>query len=390
MVVRHSGAVVADVRFLHASNGARIALTTEGSGPAMLVVPPWTTHLHEQAALSGHRLFYECLAHHHTVVLYDRWGTGLSDRDRNDFTLEADLRVLRDVADHLKLRRFALLGASQGGGTAATFAHREPRRVSHLILYGTSETGIHSRPTWAALRELMLADWPFAVQAVASVLARGGQPGDAEAFERLLTAAATAEMTVALQDAALEQDISVALQELCVPTLVLHRRRDPAVSVQAAVKLAGRIPGARLELLDDEPHVHSLGNVATLAARITAFTGGSGRTPSAQLTARGRGARPGGLRVHQRGGGGTYGAERPDGRAPPAQRLRQARGSWSGGRGGHPLGAAASAASPHIGARPASSDAQHRVRTAGGAFPPSRAGRLDCVLSPMRGRPRRP
>lgn len=286
MLLRHSGGVVADVRFLRASNGARIALTIEGSGPAMLVVPPWTTHLHEQAALSGHRLFYECLARHHTVVLYDRWGTGLSDRDRHDFSLEADLQVLRDIADHLRLRRFALLGASQGGGAAATFAHREPRRVSHLILYGTSETGIHSRTTWAALRELMLADWPFAVQAMAAVLARGGQPGDAKAFERLLKAAATAEMTVALQDAALEQDVSVSLQELCVPTLVLHRRRDAAVSVDAAVSLAGRIPGARLELLDDEPHVHSLGNVATLAARITAFTGGSHRTPSAQLTAR--------------------------------------------------------------------------------------------------------
>ena len=50
--------------------------------------------------------------------------------------------------------------------------------------------------------------------------------------------------------------------------------------------LAGRIPGARLELLDDEPHVHALGNVAALAARVTAFTAGSGRVPSAQLSAR--------------------------------------------------------------------------------------------------------
>lgn len=278
--------MVAPVRFLRATNGARIAFTTQGSGPALLVVPPWTTHLHEQAALSGHRLFHECLSRHHTVVLYDRWGTGLSDRERTDFSLDADLQVLGDVADHLRLRRFALLGPSQGGAAAATFAYREPRRVSHLVLYGTSATGLDSRPTWEALRELMLADWPFAVQAVAAVLARGGQPGDVVAFERLLHAAATAEMTVALQDAALEQDATAAMAALRVPTLVLHRRRDAAVSVEHAVALAGRIPGARLELLDDEPHVHALGNVAALAARITAFTAGSGRTPSAQLSAR--------------------------------------------------------------------------------------------------------
>lgn len=276
--------MVADVRFLRASNGARIAYTTEGSGPALVVVPPWTTHLHEQAALSGHRLLNECLARRHTVVTYDRWGTGLSDRDRTDLSLDADLQVLRDVADSLRLRRFALLGPSQAGGTAVAFASREPKRVSHLVLYGVSAAGLHAPTTWAALRELMLADWPFAVQAVAAVLARGGQPGDQEAFERLLHAAATPEMTVALQDEALRLDVSADLADLRVPTLVLHRRHDAAVSVDSAVSLAGRIPGARLELLDDEPHVHYLGKVAALAARITAFTAGAGR--SAQLSAR--------------------------------------------------------------------------------------------------------
>lgn len=278
--------VVAAVRFLRTTSGARIAFTTEGSGPALISVPPWTTHLHEQAALSGHRLFHECLSRHHTVVLYDRWGTGLSDRDRTDFSLEADLQVLHELAEHLRLRRFALLGPSQAGGAAVAFARREPRMVSHLVLYGVSADGLHARSTWVALRQLMLADWPFAVQAVAAVLARGGQPGDVAALERLLHAAATAETTVALQDAALEHDMSAGLDGLRVPTLVLHRRRDAAVSVEHAVTLAGRIPGARLELLDDEPHVHYLGKVAALAARITAFTAGGGRVASAQLSAR--------------------------------------------------------------------------------------------------------
>ena len=285
-LLRHSEAVVADVRFLRASNGGRIAFTTEGSGPALIVVPAWTTHLHEQAALSGYRLLMECLSRHHTVVLYDRWGTGLSDRDRDDFSLEADLRVLQDLAEHLRLRRFALLGPSQAGGAAVTFAHRQPKLVSHLVLYGMSAQGIHSPPTWAALRQLMLADWTFAVQAVAAVLARGGQPGDQQAFERLLHVAATAEMTVALQDEALRQDVSAALDGVRVPTLVLHRRGDAAVSVDHAVSLASRIPNARLELLDDEPHVHYLGKVAALATRITTFTGGGGRVASAQLSRR--------------------------------------------------------------------------------------------------------
>lgn len=275
-----------EVGFLRATNGARIAFTSQGSGPPLLVVPPWTTHLHAQAALSGYRTFHQCLSRSHTVVLYDRWGTGLSDRDRTDFSIEADLQVLQDVADHLRLRRFALLGPSQGGPVAVSYAYREPRRVSHLVLYGVSSSGVDSQPTWAALRELMLADWPFAVRGLAAVLAGGGEPGDVAAFERLLHEAATPEMTVALQDAAFARDVTGALDGLRVPTLVLHRQGDAMVAADHASSLAGRIPGARLELLEDEPHVHYLGKVADLAARITAFTSGAGRTPSAQLSAR--------------------------------------------------------------------------------------------------------
>lgn len=275
-----------EVRFLRSTTGARIAWTSEGTGPPLLVVPPWTTHLQAQRALSGYRVLHETLSRHHTVVLYDRWGTGLSDRDRTDFSIDADVQVLRDVADHLRLRRFALLGPSQGGATAATFAHAEPRRVSHLVLYGMSESGMHSQPTWAALRELILTDWAFAARAVAAALAEGGEPDDVAVFEAMLLEAATPATTVALQDAAVRHDLSDVVAGLRVPTLVLHRRRDALVSVQHAIDLAGRIPGARLELLDDDAHVHYLGNVEALAERITAFTSGRGRGSSAQLSAR--------------------------------------------------------------------------------------------------------
>jgi len=79
----------------------------------------------------------ERLAEHHTVVRYDMYGCGLSDRERSDFSLEADLRSLEAVVDQLKLRRFALLGALWGGPSAIAYAAKYPRRVSQLILYGT-------------------------------------------------------------------------------------------------------------------------------------------------------------------------------------------------------------------------------------------------------------
>ncbi|CAN5291779.1 hypothetical protein BH24ACT9_BH24ACT9_09610 [soil metagenome] len=235
------------------------------------------------------------------MVLYDRWGTGLSDRRRADFSAAAVVQVLVNLVDQLRLRRFALFGPSHGGPIAAGFAGRFPRRVSHLILYGARSSGLTGGPTWTALRELMLVNWPVAVRSIAAVATKGGDPGDVDAFAELLQAAATPEMTVALQDAAGQHDAYSDLGRLGLPTLVLHRRGDSLVSAEAASRIAGAIPGARLELLAGEAHVHTVGDAGTLAGRILAFTAGSGSHSSAQLSsvraARGLGASHAKLRV---------------------------------------------------------------------------------------------
>lgn len=278
--------MVGGVRFLWSSVGARIAYTTLGSGPPLIVVPPWVTHLDALTALSGYRRFHETLGRDHTVVLYDRWGTGLSDRARSDFSLEGEVQVLLDLAAHLRFRRFAVLGPSHGGPVAVAVAHCQPRRVSHLILYGTGARTLIDAKAWLALRALILAHWPAATRAIAALATPGCESGDTEAFAALMRASATPEMTVALQDAADAYDVTDMLDRISTPTLVLNRWGDPFVSPEAARRLAGRIPGAVLDLVDGEAHVHLVGDVAVLAERITAFTRGAHRRASAQLSAR--------------------------------------------------------------------------------------------------------
>ena len=277
---------VRGVRFVESQVGARIAYTTVGSGPPLVVVPAWVTSLEAVTALSGYRRFHDALSRHHTVVLYDRWGTGLSDRDRNDFSLEAEVQVFSDLVDHLRLRRFAVLGASHGGPPAVAVASALARRVSHLILYAAAGRALVDGRAWAALRDLIVADWPLAARSIAAVATAGGEPGDAEVFAGLMQAFVGAGMAVALQDAALGHDMSERLAAIRAPTLVLNRRGDPLVSAEAARRLAGQIPAASLELLEGETHVHLVGDVEALAERITAFTAGAGGAPSAQLSAR--------------------------------------------------------------------------------------------------------
>jgi DNA-binding CsgD family transcriptional regulator len=158
--------------------------------------------------------------------------------------------------------------------------------VSHLVLYGSRASALTSGHTWAALRELILANWPVAARSIAAVATRGSDPGDVDAFTDLLIMAAAPETTVALQDAAIRDELTDLLSKVAVPTLVLHRRDDKLVSANEAVQLAARIPGARLELVDGSAHIHTAGDAAALAVRICAFTSGGHRSPSAQLSSR--------------------------------------------------------------------------------------------------------
>jgi pimeloyl-ACP methyl ester carboxylesterase len=278
--------VATDVRFFDATGGGKIAYAAEGSGPPLVLLPPWATHLIAEETLSGHGPFIGALASEHTVVRYDRWGTGLSSRKRDDFSISADLAVLTGLVEHLKLRRLALVGPSHGAPLAVLFAHRYPRLVSHLVLYGSRASSLTSGDTWTALRLLMLANWPVAARSISAVATRGSDPRDVDAFAELLTVSASPQTLVALQDAAIHDDMASLLGQLRVPTLVLHRRADALVSSGDAVELAAQIPGGRLELVDGSAHAHSTGDSIVLAERIRAFTAGGYRTSTAQVTAR--------------------------------------------------------------------------------------------------------
>jgi DNA-binding CsgD family transcriptional regulator len=84
----------------------------------------------------------------------------------------------------------------------------------------------------------------------------------------------------------MSHDFNDLLHHVHVPTLVLQRRGDPFVSVDDARWLASHIPHATLDIIDGDAHVHTVGDSAALAERITAFTGGGTRRASAQLSSR--------------------------------------------------------------------------------------------------------
>jgi pimeloyl-ACP methyl ester carboxylesterase/DNA-binding CsgD family transcriptional regulator len=235
------------VRFVGSPAG-RVAYSVTGSGPPLVYLLGWVSHLGLMAENPQHRLFVEALAREHTVIRYDKIGCGLSDRDRSDFTLESELAVLEALIGHLGLERFALFGSCEGGQVAAAYAAAHPGAVSSLIIYGSCARGRDLAPATVrqSVQASVEAHWGLGSRMLADMWLPGAPAELTGAFAHLQRAAATADMASSLLDMFYRFDVAGLLPAIRVPTLVAHRRDSRAVRFELGRELAALIPGAQL------------------------------------------------------------------------------------------------------------------------------------------------
>lgn len=130
-----------EMRYCRSLDGVRIACATTGRGRPLVKAANWLTHLRHDAGSLVWRHWVHDLSRRYRLVRYDERGCGKSDWDAPDVTFDDWVRDLETVVDAIGLERFPLLGISQGGAVAATYAARHPERVSHLVLYGAFPLG---------------------------------------------------------------------------------------------------------------------------------------------------------------------------------------------------------------------------------------------------------
>jgi pimeloyl-ACP methyl ester carboxylesterase len=126
------------------SGDVNIAYQVAGDGPFDLVhVPPFVSNLELQWEDPAERRYFERLASFCRLIMFDKRGTGLSDRVAVA-TLEERMDDLRAVMDDVGSQRAAVFGSSEGGAMSILFAATYPQRVSALVLYGA-----YARIAWA-------------------------------------------------------------------------------------------------------------------------------------------------------------------------------------------------------------------------------------------------
>ena len=264
-----------DVHYARSGDVA-IAYQVVGDGPVDLVFVPFFGNVRwawEQPRLAR---FFGQLASWSRLILFDKRGTGLSDRPRT-LTLEAQMDDVRAVLDAVGSERAALLGAIQGSQLCALFAATYPERTRALVLYHP-HAGPDDLPA-VALRspEEARERWgtrAYADEIVDKILPSLAHDEDlrrwfADYHRFAASPGAAAEFHRMLGDT----DITDVLPTIRVPTLVAHRARWR----DAAIRVAALIPGATVvQLAGDDSPIWAGEHVAP---EIERFLAGSDQAP---------------------------------------------------------------------------------------------------------------
>ena len=264
------------------STGARIAYQTLGAGPPDVVfVPGFVSQLDlawEEPFLAR---FLRGLAAFGRLIWFDKVGTGLSDA-RRATAPEDQLADVGAVMDAAGSQRAALFGVAFGAAPCIHFAQRHPERVSALVLWAAHARLLRSAdhsPGWsderfASVLEQVATGWSRGDVVEAMNPSVAGDERFRSWFERYCRAGASPAMARSLFETCAEMDLVPLLDELHVPTLLLHRAEDGWLTVDGSRYLAEHIDGARLVELPGMDHWPWIGESDAVLIEIEAFLTG--------------------------------------------------------------------------------------------------------------------
>src|SRR5213075_2143083 len=202
------------------SDDVYIAYQVLGEGSLDLIfVPGFVSNVEALWQSLNRSRFFRRLASFCRVIMFDKRGTGMSDRGSQIFTLEQRMHDVRAILDEVGSKRAALFGVSEGGPMSLLYAATYPERTS-----GTPQ-GI-SIEMWAP----SLARDPSAAERLASYFRTAASPGAAAAIMKMNS----------------EIDVRHVLPTIRAPTLILHRVGDRVLEIEHARRLAQAIQGAKL------------------------------------------------------------------------------------------------------------------------------------------------
>lgn len=288
-VVNEADWEIPEVRYAR-SGDVNIAYQVIGDAPLDLVfVMGWISHLEYFWSEPSFARFLRRLAGFSRVILFDKRGTGLSDRVPLDElpTLEQRMDDVRAVMEAVGSERAVLCGVSEGGPMCSLFSATYPEKTSALVMIGSYARRLRGEgypwgptedereeffeeirrhwggPVGLEERAPSVANDPRFRDWWAAYLRRGASPNAALALTRMNT----------------EIDIRPVLPTVRVPTLVIHRTGDSVLKIEEGRYLADNIPGAKFVELPGIDHLPFVGDQDAILDEIEMFLTGVAHTP---------------------------------------------------------------------------------------------------------------
>lgn len=258
--------MVPETRYSKSSDGVHIAYQVLGDADLDLVLSPgFVSHLEHSWEDPAFARFLRRLASFSRLIVFDKRGTGMSDRAPDDrpALLEDRVNDIASLMDAVGSKRAAIMGISETGPVALLFAATYPERTRAVVAFGTFAGEGNTGPTYPWAPTPGNQEWLghlernwgrgalFLEDFVPSLVADRRYK---EWFSKLERLAASPGAAVALARMVQQIDVRDILPTIRVPTLVLHRRDDQAVPLEEGQYIADHVPGARFIALPGADH----------------------------------------------------------------------------------------------------------------------------------------
>jgi class 3 adenylate cyclase len=251
------------------SDDLRVAYQEFGDGPIdLVIVPGFVSNLDLMQTSPVFGPMFERLGRIAHCVIFDKRGTGLSDRELGFGSLEERADDIRAVMDAAGIDHASLYGYSEGGPLSILFAATNPERVRSLSIYASFARIVEApdypigvpRDAVDALNEYVRANWGTGKALLPFCQHVPDTEAAYEAGARYERGACTPTMAAHILESNATIDARPLLSTLNVPTLVMHSRGDPLIPVACGEYLAEHIANARLVVADADYHVQWSGD----------------------------------------------------------------------------------------------------------------------------------
>ncbi|MBQ0788265.1 MAG: alpha/beta fold hydrolase [Oceanihabitans sp.] len=268
------------------NNDINIAYQVVGQGDIDLIfVPGWVSNIDMMWLDNNLSVFLTKLSLFTRLILFDKRGTGLSDRVNPLCSLEDRVDDILSVMDAVGSKKAIFFGHSEGGTIASLFAASHPERIISLITFGIFAKRKYSIDyPWAPKaneREIFYQtirkEWgngqKMGLETIMPSLAN--DPSYYTWFASYLRSAASPRAALALAKMNTETDITGILKNIKTPALVLHRTDDIDVNVEEGKYISNLIPHSKFIELQGNDHCFWVGDSNSVLIEIEEFITGN-------------------------------------------------------------------------------------------------------------------